>query len=592
MLPRTQVRALTGVAVMMVALGMMVPSPAVRACGGMFCNATIPVGQTGPIRIVQAGERVLFAKLETGIQMIVEVRYDGDPTSFAWLLPIPRPAAGMALEDILGVSLPEVFDRVQDATEPSFFVAQVTSGPNTCSRADSGGSGCGGDDATATNASATGDGSLETNDPGRPGVTISDEARVGPYDAQLLDARDAESLYTWLGDNGYYQDPMARPLLAHYIATGWSFIAIRLQNQRDLGDIRPITLTLGENAPCVPLRLTAIAANDDMPILVWVLGPGRAIPKNFLHAVVNDQALTFPGAPEYMTRVSEAIDGASGRAWVTEFAGAASSVGTFISAAQRTRVSESVNLGELRQALMAIGDGPTVRSLLSEELVPPEAFAEAFTQSPLEYMDVSGMTYVDDFETLRERLLAELVAPLEAIDKLFAESTTLTRFITTIDPSEMTRDPIFAFNPDLPDVAREHGIKVETRVSKSCQQNLHVTYPDGSEVTTVATGATVAAVPGAPALLRVELIDESGPPIAFDPEQVVEIDRVIAGATVGAPTLPAGYQLNPAPRDSNAADGDDDEGGCALSLPGAFLMLPLGLLALRARRARRVLTVR
>jgi len=574
-----------GLALMVVAMGLTGRSA--RACGGLFCNATIPVGQPGPIRIVQAGERVLFAKLETGTQMIVEVRYDGDPTSFAWLLPIPKPAAGVALEDILGVSLPEIFDKLQDATEPSFFVAQITNGANACSRANSGG-GFGCDVEDDTKASSAPNGTVDTQDPGHPGVTISDEARVGPYDARLLEAVDADSLYTWLGDNGYYQDAAARPLLAHYIASGWSFIAIRLKNEADLGDIRPITLTLGENAPCVPLRLTSIAANDDMPILVWVLGPGRAIPKNFLHAVVNDQALTFPGAPEYMARVSEAIDGASGRAWVTEFAVDPGSVPKFMEASLRARLSASIDLPKMREVLTAIGDGPTVRSILVEELMPPAELARAFANSPLEYMDAPGVTYVNDLATLRERLLAELVVPLEAIDTLFGEATTLTRFVTTIDPSEMTRDPVFAFNPELPLVAREHTINVETRVDKSCQQRIKVTYPDGSEVESSLSGTTVAPVAGAPALLRVELIDETGPAMPFDPAQVVEIDRAIAGAVAGTPTLPAGYQLNPVPRDRQAAGADEDD-SCQLSLSGSFLLLPLAFLFVRARRARRSL---
>lgn len=582
----TRTRAVMGgVVLFTMALAVLAGRPA-RACGGLFCNASIPVGQTEPIRIVQAGERVLFAKLETGTQMIVEVRYDGDPTSFAWLLPIPKPAAGVALEDIFGVSLPEVFDKLQDATEPSFFVAQVTSGANDCARSDSGGFGCSAeDDAKAAGAP---NGAVDTQDPGHPGVTISDEARVGPYDARLLEAVDADSLYGWLGDNGYYQDAAARPLLAHYIATGWSFIAVKLQNGADLGDIRPIALTLGENAPCVPLRLTSIAANDDMPILVWVLGPGRAIPKNFLHAVVNDQALTFPGAPEYMARVSEAIDGGSGRAWVTEFAGDANSVPSFVQAALKARLSASIDLPNMREILDQMGDGPTLRAILIDELVPPAELALPFASSPLEYMDAPGVTYVHDLATLRARLLADLVAPLEAIDALFGEGVVLTRFITTIDPSEMTRDPVFAFNPDLPGVAREHTISVETRVDKSCQQRVRVTYSDGREAEVGLAGSSVPPIAGAEALLRVELIDESGPAMPFDPEQVVEIDRAIAGAMAGTPTLPAGYQLKPAPREQGAATTDEDS-GCQLSLSGSFVLLPLAFLFVRARRPRKAI---
>ena len=37
---------------------------------------------------------------------------------------------------------------------------------------------------------------------------------------------------------------------------------------RTQSDIKPIALTMSEQAPCVPLKLTSIAATPEMPILV------------------------------------------------------------------------------------------------------------------------------------------------------------------------------------------------------------------------------------------------------------------------------------------------------------------------------------
>jgi len=560
-----------------------------RACGGFFCNATIPVGASGPIRIVQAGERVIFAKLEDGVQMIVEVRYDGDPTAFAWLLPVPALEDGVALEDVLSVSVPEVFEAMQDATEPSFFVAQVTTGRNDCQPSSGGGFGC-----ASMESSDAGGGVNEQAPPTgtttpTPGVTIADEARVGPYDARLLAATDAGSLYTWLGDNGYFQDEAARPLLAHYIEDGWQFVAVRLQNGADLGDIRPIVLSLGESAPCVPLRLTSIAANDGMPILVWVLGPGRAIPKNFLHAVVNEQALTFPGAPEYLRVVSQAIDDASGRAWVTEHAGSTSELaGRFMRESLRSQIGRVTSRSALADLLAGALDGSTLRAILIAELVPSEELMAEVRDNPLAYLADERVRLRHDLATLVARIDAELLAPLRAVEELVAGARTVTRFFTTIDPSEMTRDPIFAFNPALPDVAREHGLTVVRDIDGNCQSSFRVAYGDG-RVVTIATGQTIPPVSGAPALRRVELVDEEGQAVAFDPAQVPEVDRLLDGATPGIPTLPGGFELEPAPRQP----GDlfvgpiDDDHGCRVALPGAFLVLPLVALVWDLERRRR-----
>ncbi len=81
--------------------------------------------------------------------------------------------------------------------------------------------------------------------------------------------------------------PKSEPLLDEYVQKGFKFLGIKLQNGQDSGDIKPIALTMSEQAPCVPLKLTPIAATPEMPILVWVLGEGRAVPTNFIHAVAN-----------------------------------------------------------------------------------------------------------------------------------------------------------------------------------------------------------------------------------------------------------------------------------------------------------------
>ena len=69
----------------------------------------------------------------------------------------------------------------------------------------------------------------------------------------------------------------AEPLLDEYVGKGFTFLGIKLQNGQDSGDIKPIALTMSEQAPCVPLKLTSIAATPEMPILVWVLGEGEQL---------------------------------------------------------------------------------------------------------------------------------------------------------------------------------------------------------------------------------------------------------------------------------------------------------------------------
>ena len=49
-----------------------------------------------------------------------------------------------------------------------------------------------------------------------------------------------------------------------------------------------------------------------------------------------------------------------------------------------------------------------------------------------------------------------MVEPTLAAGKLFKDHPYLSRLFTTMSPDEMTKDPVFSFNPDLPEVSNFH----------------------------------------------------------------------------------------------------------------------------------------
>lgn len=560
--------------------------PVAWACGGFFCNAQT---QTP---IVQAGERVLFARTEHGVTMHIEVVYQGDPTSFGWIVPLaerPLDADGqpVPIDKALSLSATEVFSTLQAATNPTFSVRIGDSLGDECSGS-SGGFGCG---AVADAKTGAADGLSERNDEGDP--IVLDEAAVGPYEAQLLEAPDVDTLFDWLNRNDYYQDPAARPLLQHYVDRHYVFLGLRLQNGKTNGDLRPIRLDLSETAPCVPLRITQIAASDDMPILVWVMGPGRAVPKNFLSAVVNDMALIYPGGSNYLQVVSDAVDDAAGHAWITEMAGPTATLkGQFMaSGADLVGFDAAEDLEELYYVAPLLGS-TTMRAILKSELVPGRVSALSFAYQPEDALLDAETTLVNDLATLKARLRDELYTPLSQVEALLDSTTTLTRFFTTSDASEMTKDPIFAFNPELPDVPAAHVIVAQTGSTEDCTFTGVVNYPDNRQIKIGGEQASrpfIGPIADEKALLWVEVLDEEGPAKRFDPSQAAEIDRAIDGASMqGVPSLPADVELQPPPPPSHQkkrAGADDD--GCAGSLPGAWILIPVAVLALLSVRSRR-----
>jgi uncharacterized protein (TIGR03382 family) len=245
-------------------------------------------------------------------------------------------------------------------------------------------------------------------------------------------------------------------------------------------------------------------------------------------------------------------------------------------------------LGELDGALFGISSGPSVSAVLREELIPPpDAPQGTFDASPWIYLTHSETRLVHDRETLVQRIADEVVDPLAGLEDVFARTTTVTRFFSTSDAEEMTKDPIFAFNPDLPEVASQHVLTVDLGTHRNCTQFGRANYPDGRRVALDGddlSRGTIGPIPGEPALLFAEVLDEEGAPMRFDPLQAVEVDRALDNAIVGIPSLPSGFELTQPP--PPAKHKDVDTGGCDASVPGAYILFPLLVLAwLRRRRA-------
>ncbi len=284
------------------------------ACGGCF-------SPPGPNLVVQDAERILFVRDAAGKTTVtVEVRYSGPADNFAWVLPLPKLPK-------VGVGTTYVFDRLDQATAPRFVTTRQfdTEG---CDFGDSSASiGCGAASADSSGATAFPGGAFSQDIDGKNGVVVLEKNQAGPYDYQIIQGNDGAGLLKWLNDNGFDTPSTALPILQSHAAKGDVFVAFKLSSGADVAEIRPVVLEMQDADPCVPLRLTSIAAADELAVIVYTLGPGRAVPKNHLAVTPNPLRLRWDGGVEnYVQVVAAAIDEAAGRAFVPEFAGPASSV--------------------------------------------------------------------------------------------------------------------------------------------------------------------------------------------------------------------------------------------------------------------------
>ena len=595
-------------------------SPAALACGGFFCNNANPVDQSG--------ERILFAVAGNSVTAHIQIQYQGAAEKFSWVLPLP------SVPDSVTVGTDVLFDQLRAQTDPRFELAWKTvegcSSGLACPYASAGG----GDGGTS------GTGGQQP-----PGVQIVLEGETGPFNFKALKADTGQVLYEWLNEHGYDQPETAPPLIEHYVAEGYIFVAIKLLKNKSAGDLQPLVVRYSApNLACIPLRLTSIAAAPDMPVWTWVLARARAVPLNFFHVLLNPKAYDWLGCAtptgsgagggwywgggadcqkSYLTMVSNAVDSANGHAFVTEYAGSTAPMKGAVYGDGQFDYLDSFESQHDPVAFLQqlFGHGfpntPLFREIVKEHIPKPEN-AGADCDEDAEFYNWNIETcikqmpagWVFDPAALVADLRLRIVEPMKDAQELFSLHPYMTRLVTTLSPDEMTKDPLFSFNPDLPDVSNVHSATATPICENGKPVAATVELPGGETITVPGTwsecgyfqpsdgggttgGGTGEVVPAA----EIQILGEAGPPstvAAGDvPSKEQEIDllqpdprasgRVQTPSAAGQPPV-GGFSSPGGTGTGNGTGGSTGTGGSGGRASGCTTSsrsggLPAGLLA-------------
>lgn len=326
------------------------------------------------------------------------------------------------------------------------------------------------------------------------------------------------------------------------------FVALRLLKDEPTGAIQPIALTFDEPNPCVPLVLTQVAASPDMPVQLYLASQKRVVPTNWLHVVLNEKKIDWlNGGSNYDDVVTQAVDEAAGHAFVTEYAGTSSilknlmySEGQFNLERLATLSSPADYIDELMN--QGFPRDASVIALLRKHIpMPAELAAEGITE-PMFYNNIRGYLdrmgdFVFDPAALTHDLDVRIVTPLKDAQALIDARPYFSRLYTTVSPEEMTRDPIFGENPDLPDVSNIHTATATPTCGtdrNAPPESVLIKLEDGREILVRGpfqmTWPEVTypdPVPNEPAASRIELIGTSGQPTLVHPSQVGAVDQAL-----------------------------------------------------------------
>ncbi|MFW5877460.1 MAG: DUF2330 domain-containing protein [Myxococcota bacterium] len=449
---RTAPYWMTAVALM---AGVFTAPPRAQACGGLFCDASSPVNQ--------AAERIVFAKNPDGtMTAVVQIMYSGPAERFAWVLPVPGAPEVEVSSDL-------ALQRLQVATNPTYQMNTEVEG--TCG--DDRTFLWGGSDDSAPTGFADGGTSFDAGTEDGPPVSVVDSGNVGPYDYVTLSVAEgtadpADVAVEWLQENAYDVDPLTRERLGPYLEDGLNLIAFRLAKDRSSGSIRPIFINYEDDEPMIPIRPTAVAANEDMGVITWVLGPSRAVPVNYRGLELNEALIDwFNGASNYDEVVTAAANEAGGQGFVTELAQPRESVSlTVMQSSERAewdRLRTTDWTGREGQLLqdelfLFVGwDG--LRDVIEQHVPVPEG------EDPQDVYNCPGCYYggeadIEGFDPAAfvASLGSEVVEPMVRTQELLDAHDYVTRMYTTMSPHEMTVDPIFGFNPVMADVSNSHTV--------------------------------------------------------------------------------------------------------------------------------------
>jgi hypothetical protein len=597
-----------------VSLAAVVATPhEAQACGGTFCD-------TGPqtMPVDQKGENILYV-VDSAAQTVeahIQIQYQGEASRFAWVLPIQS-------TPVLSVGSEPLFTALLQGSVPSYgYSTQRDSCGDSSNGAPSAGGVLGGSGGSSSGAAG---GS------GQP--TVLYKAQVGAFEAVVLQGGTSTEVMKWLGDNGYQQTPAAEPILKGYLEKKYLFAAIKLTGGVGVDEIHPLVVKYHGTQPCVPLKLTAVAAVENMGVRTFFLDKGRWMPTNFKHIEINPVRLDWMGFGEnYLEAVTRAVDSdvAMGRAFVTEYAGSSAVVPTsglfssFWNAEPFKDYKPVFVVQELeKQGLMQCGvfvqggpsgsfmgcvyNHPLLKSILTEFLPAPKSVPEDEFYDNLDQYESEIDQLKWDGVEFAKRLQERIIDPGKHASDLLEKNPYLSRLFTTISPAEMTVDPEFHPRHDLPEVAaarqgnrrilcnNQAGIRLpDTRDVALSEQNQWPAWTDE-----MPWAETISDIPleGAPIDLKVNTPKINELLAAWNKSRNWPPPPLDGSGGAGGVGASAGGAGGGGGAGGSAAA--DPEGGCS-SAPGGsspgwlFLVVSAALLRLRRKlaRGRRVSTRR
>jgi Uncharacterized protein conserved in bacteria (DUF2330) len=225
-------------------------------------------------------------------RLVIETRFTGSGTNFAWVVPLPsqpmiEPATTGLFPTLEYMFQPEIIHTVTHYYESILFIIIYVMLFRLANRFVSVGFlicmtlllFC----LSGVLLSAFVTAGISANFPVSNGVSILDRQIVGIYDTETISSKDPTALQNWLLENGYTVPANAQPVIADYVKSGWVFVAAKVR--RDSGALdtstpHPLSFTFKTDRPVYPMRLTGLNGHP-LTVALYVFANSRFTAPHF-----------------------------------------------------------------------------------------------------------------------------------------------------------------------------------------------------------------------------------------------------------------------------------------------------------------------
>jgi hypothetical protein len=268
-----------------------------EACGGCFQPPTQTASDV-------TDERMLLSVSPLQTTLYDQIRYQGNPASFAWVLPIHGTVD-------VGLSADVLFDSVDSLTQTQIQAPPLNCPVPAACQSYGAPSGFGGSGSSSGSSSG-----------GGGGVTVIKAQNVGPYaTVQLSTNGNSGALNAWLAQNGFDIPATVVPTLDAYVGGGFDFLAMKLLPNQGVQSMRPVRVTTPGASLSLPLRMAAIGTGATVGITIWVVADGRYEPQNFPFFHIDDSQLVWDWSTSlsnYTTLRQQSEKALGGKGWEFE----------------------------------------------------------------------------------------------------------------------------------------------------------------------------------------------------------------------------------------------------------------------------------